>query len=396
MIFGYTDYIVTADAQPFFNEILKQNIPASKITRSNEEISLRVPVGSIKKFQRMCLEKNFNYKIIEKKGSFFLIQKILKRPGIIAGFLICCIAFSVLSNVVIKLDVLTDDPLIEKKIIQALESEGITVGTYIPNINYTQTERAVRRKVDEVSWVGISQNGSGLVLSIMENIESEEKFHNRLPSNLVCVENGVIEKLEVLDGQVVIGVGSGVSKGDVIVSGEIINSKSQWIDGKEVVDTKISYARSIGKVYGTFERTMVFTQPFEERVEITSLNEKEIKYLNVFSANIPLFFNMPQGYYKSSSNYSPLPKIFGLQLPLGITSVSLTEYDFLTKQLTQQQAEQSVAHQAFDYETNFLKNYEIKDRESTVTTDENGVTMTVHYTLYGQMTKESFFFIPKN
>lgn len=84
-------------------------------------------------------------------------------------------------------------------------------------------------------------------------------------------------------------MGSGVTKGDIVVGGEIITSKSSWIDGKENVETKTSYARSKGKILGTFERTVTFTQPFEDKAEKTTGKRDTKRFFTVFDADIPLF-----------------------------------------------------------------------------------------------------------
>jgi len=144
-------------------------------------------------------------------------------------------------------------------------------------------------------------------------------------------------------------VGSGVTKGDIVVGGEVVTVKTSWDTGVEVTETNISYARSMGSVKGTFQRVMTFTQPFEERCEKLLDNDKSVTYLNFFSADIPLFTKMPEGYYKSTSECESL-KIFGAELPLGTTKVNLQEYDFSTKFLTEEQALELASDKAYNYE----------------------------------------------
>lgn len=85
-------------------------------------------------------------------------------------------------------------------------------------------------------------------------------------------------------------MGSGVTKGNIVVGGEIITSKSSWIDGKENIETKTSYARSKGKILGTFERTVTFTQPFEDKAEKTT-GKRDTKRFSLCLTLISLFFS---------------------------------------------------------------------------------------------------------
>ena len=185
-----------------------------------------------------------------------------------------------------------------------------------------------------------------------------------------------------------------MTKGDIVVGGEIITSKSSWIDGKENVETKTSYARSKGKILGTFERTVTFTQPFEDKAEKTTGKKDTKRFFTVFDADIPLFFSKPEGYWKNEQRYSPL-SLFGLEMPFGITTCELEEYKFSQDTMTEQQALDAVHEKAHLYEENFLSGYEIKDRQVEDNVTENGVTATVTYTLYGELCREVEFFIKK-
>ena len=108
------------------------------------------------------------------------------------------------------------------------------------SIDLIVKKRALKQKVEGISWAGITRKGDTLIIDVIETEGDTKRESNRYPSNLVACENGVIEKIEVYDGQLKIPVGSGVTKGDIVVGGEIITSKSSWIEGKENVETKTS------------------------------------------------------------------------------------------------------------------------------------------------------------
>jgi len=395
MIFGSVDYKIEGSGIPrLYRRLIKDKIPAERIHEKDGCLYLRLSYEYRRKFEKICNECNCTADILRHNGTLKLFRTLKKRPGLIAGAAAAAALCTYYSNTVMRLEIQTEDGEIQKKIIQALEDEGVSPGTYIPDINYPVVEREVMKRVNEVSWIGISQDGNRLTVDVIENIPKPEDFTSRLPSNLIACENGVIEKMDILDGQVKICTGSGVTKGDIIVGGEIITSKSSWVDGKEVVETKTTYARSIGKVYGTFERVMTFSQPFEERVRISTGREETVRYLNFFSADIPLFTRMPKGYFTSSESVS-VPKIFGWKLPIGVTDLDLKEYDHITKKLSENEAVGLAGDKAYRYEQNFLKDYELKDRKCKTVITDKGVELTVTYTLYGVISKESEFFIPK-
>jgi len=395
MILGSVDFKVFGDGYAkLLKEISKRNVPARDICENGSYLYLRLSAEYCGYFERLCRELNYECERIEIYGALKFLRFIKKRAGLAAGLVFTCGMLAFLSNIAVSFEVLSDNEIICEKIYDVLESEEITPGCWIPDLNYPVIERALQKHIDEISWAGITRQGNKLIIDVVENIPAPKGFKTRLPSNLVACEDGVIEELDILDGQVKIGVGSGVTKGDIVVGGEVVTVKTSWDTGVEVTETNISYARSMGSVKGTFQRVMTFTQPFEERCEKLLDNKKSVTYLNFFSADIPLFTKMPEGYYKSTSECERL-KIFGAELPLGTTKVNLQEYDFSTKFLTEEQALELASDKAYNYEQNFLTGYEIKDRKAEKKVTDSGVELTVTYTLYGEMCKESEFFIAK-
>lgn len=394
MIFSSVDYEVRGNLVRLYKAVIKYRIPARGMLEKNGILTMRLSHEYCFRFECVCGEIGCEFVRTGEHGLLKFCRMAAKRPGIIAGVAVSAALAVYFSNVVVRFEVLTEDEAVKSKIMTVLSDEGITAGTYIPDINYTVAERALKKQVEEICWAGISRDGNTLIIDVIDNIPAPKGFKTRLPCNLIACEDGVIEKLDILDGQVRLCVGSGVTKGDIIVSGEVVTVTSDWTSGKEIVTTDIDYTRSIGKVYGTFERVMVFEQPFEQRTEVSTGREETVRYFDFFNAEVPLFSKMPDGYFKNSDKvYSP--KIFGMTVPIALRERKLSEYDFKTKILSEDEAKALAGEQAYRYEQNFLKDYEIKDRQCKTEVTDSGVKQTVTYTLYGVMSKESEFFIPK-
>ncbi len=395
MIFGGVYYRVTGDSfVKLYRKIYDNGIPVRNMQEKNGVLTLGLSWGYCKRFEELCKSEGCTAERTTKVGLIKLAKLIRSRPGLIAGLAVSLGLWYYYSDVVLTLEVQTDNEKLRSQVTYALKEEGITPGTYIPDINFTVAEREVKKKVGDISWLGISREGSGLTVDIIENIPAAEGIDQGMPSHLTACENGVIEELEVLDGQVKLGVGCGVVKGDIIVSGEIVTESSQWIDGKEIVDRKTAYAKSIGKVYGTFERQMVFEQPFEQLTEIKTGRKEDISFINFFSADIPLFAKLPEGSFTADEERIS-PTLFGLSMPFGVTRIELSEYDLKNKKLTEDEALEELGDAAYRYEQNFLKDYTIKDRQCVTEKTEKGMTMTVSYTLYGVISREEKFFAPE-
>ena len=395
MLFGYKDYEVTGNGfSRLLAEIPKNRIALRKMTEKKDVLFVRISAEYCGQFEKICTENGCTPKETKSSGFVKLPGFAKRRPGIVFGIITVCFLLAFFSQRVVSIKVPDVSENVRHKVITVLKENGIKAGTYIPRINYTVVERTLRKNIDEISWAGITRKGSVLIIDTVENIQPEKSRKERLPSNLVSAEDGVVEKLDVLDGQVKYGVGCGVCKGDVLVSGEVVTTNTQWIDGKEQTDTKVTYTRSIGKVYGTFERTVTFEQPFEEREEILTGKQKNLYSANFFSADIPLYFRKPDGFFKSVSETEKFG-IYGIEFPFGITKTKLSEYDFVTKNISRDECERRLEKKIYNYEKNFLKDYEIKDRNIEISADKKYVRETVTYKLYGTISKEVEFFIKK-
>ena len=395
MLFGYVDFSVVGDSyNRLYKKIFEDKLPCRNIKENNGALSFRTSIEYVKDIKELCKSLNLEYEINKRKGLFTLFYNFKKHIGIIDGAFLMIVICFVLSNVLLRVRILSDDSVVKKDIIGVLKENNAYTGSYIPNLNATQLERELKQKVDGISWAGISISGSTLTIDVVENINSPESNKKRLPSNLVAKRDAVVDKIEVLDGQLMTSVGSGVTKGATLVSGVITTEKTRYKDGKEVTDTYTRYVRSIGKIYGTFEETVNVFQPFDDKEKIISDKTKTKRYLKVFDAELPLFLTFPKGNYKCRATEKHF-LLFGFELPVSIKKVKLNEISSENVKLSQKEAKSKAYSTVAKYEKNFYKDYKIKDKSIDEKIENDGVRLTVKYKLYGEICEENEFFIQK-
>lgn len=395
MSLGTLSYEIIGDSyEKLYKYIMDENIPCKSITEIKGVLYLEISVWCKSIIEEEFDKLSYEYKITKQKGLFFILKKIISRKGLVFGGLTVLIISFIASNLMLNLEILCEDENIKKDITAVLHENGVTAGCFIPSINCTVIERELKQKVDGISWAGITCDGSTLIIDVVENVDKPEARKIRMPCNLVAKYDAVIDKIEVYDGQLVTTVGSGVRKGDILVSGTVITEKIFYEDGKEIKEVSQKYARSLGKIYGTFSLTQTFYQPFEVIEEVIDDKAINKNYLKIFDAAIPLFISKEEGRYSESSS-SNMFSIFGFELPVGITHTELYEITLQNAAYTEEEALKLADKQAKKYENNFLKEYEIKDVKRSEKSTENGVEVTVEYTLYGDISQEVEFFINK-
>ena len=390
----YTYKIGEAYAPKVLRSISENRLPAENIVTKGGSLYVTVPLEVKSVFEHELENIGAEWEIINVSGAARLFGMLKAKQGMLIGCLIAVILLNILSNIIFSFEILTDDPKIKKEVMALLYQNGIRAGTVKKDVNFTAAERALKQKLDSISWAGISVQGCKVVIDIVENIDKPEYTQKRLPTNLIARDTGVIEKVEINDGQLMTTVGSGVRKGDVIVSGDVLGDLSYSRKGFVKHFYVHYYTRSIGKVYGSFERRETFFQPYTVS-EKTVLGEPESKsFLSLFDTDIPLFFEAESesliGEY-TESNLS----FFGVELPVGIKTTELTKYSYTERPISETEAQERARRLAEAYENNFLDEFEIRSKNYTVETKPEGVYLTAEYKLYGVISEEVEFFINK-
>ncbi len=390
---GYIDYEINGGGAAALKYISAEGIPCFEMQQKGETLYLSCMAERRRQLEEFMEQHGIEYRRTGSRGIIFKIKKLL-RPGLILGGLAAAAAVIFLSNVVFRFEILSDDPEIRSGIMAVLDENGVKGGSFIPSLDLTVLERELKQNVEGISWAGISCDGTTLIIDVIANVEKPEQLRTRMPSDLVAKCDAVIDKVEVYDGQLMTTVGSGVRKGDVLVSGKIVTEKITYENGKEIRDEKVRYARSLGKIYGTFTRRETFTQPFEIQRRQPTGEEKDLKYLSVCDIDIPLFFGGSKGRYSETSDVRNI-SLFGLETPLNIKNVHLEEFYYRTETLDKEQAKAEAEKQEERFRNNFLCGYEIKKVDKKEKITENGVEITAEYTLYGEISEEMEFFMPK-
>lgn len=395
MIFGYVEFSVIGDSYiRFYNQIMTEKLPCRKLSEDKGVLKFRISVEYAERIRNLCKELHLECEIKEKKGIFTVVKRFKKHIGVLSGVILAVVGCFILSNFVLKVNILCDDNTIKKDIVAVLKENNASVGSYIPNLNFVVLERELKQKIDGISWAGISVSGSTLTVDIVENIPKPESRKTRLPSNLIAKKDAVIDKIEVFDGQLMTTVGSAVLKGEILVSGTVVNEKISYKDGKEVKDVHTKYVRSLADIYGTFEETVTIFQPFKNVKKVVSDKAVNKRYLKVFDAKIPLFISFPKGEYISKSEYNSF-SAFGFDFPFGIEKASLNAYHYEESVLSEEEALKEAYNKLEKYEKNFFSDYEIKNKETNEEITDDGVKIIVSYTLYGNISEENEFFIEK-
>ncbi|MCD8005631.1 MAG: sporulation protein YqfD [Oscillospiraceae bacterium] len=340
-----------------------------------------LPFYCEEKLQEIVSERSCVLEIISRKGIYFHIYKYRKRYGFAVGILASIILSFYLSNIVFSIRIVgTDDEEIVYEVREILEEEGLKAGAFIPNLNFLKLSARLFAVDDDISWVSIGNSGSVVTVNLRLVTEKAETDEGRIPCNIVATEDAQIIGINVLVGQLEILIGDAVAKGDLLVSGYV-----------ERGNGRVYYYHSIANITAIFERTVTFEQSIYERKVIDGETFYS-KSLSIFDIDIPLpNLTVLDGSYITDT-YTTNLRLFGIELPIGITTTEYTEQIYKLNIYSLDEAEAIVYDKLENYEENLIGDYEVIGRDVTVNKTDSSVTLTCTYTLQGDIGTESPIF----
>ncbi len=255
---GYTTFYVDSNCTAVLNMLSRENIFTSYAKLENN-LLFTVPLFHKKKTQKCFKDYGLCYSSIKTGGLPVILNRYKCRLGIIAGLAILVFLPYLSSNFVWKIDISGTDSKNYEKIYKELEKSGFALGSYIPSIDTSKISAELVSQNPDIAWMSINIMGSCAEIRVKDTVtpEKKEDFVNpqNLPSSLVALCDGYIERIELENGKILQGTGSSVRKGQMLVSGAM-----------ESQSGALRLVRSKAKVYARTEQTLTVEIPLERQI----------------------------------------------------------------------------------------------------------------------------------
>lgn len=154
---------------------------------------------------------------IKHRGLPVILSFLKKRPGLVAGMLL--LVFLTISSTffVWQIRVEGNEKLSERAISEMLLKAGLYEGIPKRQVNVRSIVNKVLINEDELSWLSINLDGTVAHVEIKE--AKIGKSHDKKENvNLVASHNGIIMRVDALEGQSKVASGDAVEKGSLLIS----------------------------------------------------------------------------------------------------------------------------------------------------------------------------------
>lgn len=376
-ILGYVSFkIFAADISDIVNKLRNSGFAVHELRTDGKYVYGEISWCDYGELKALVSGNSAQLETEEKHGLVFWLMKYKKRFGIALGTVIAAAMIFYLSNTVLTIEVCGNESMSDAEIISVMNDYGISIGKFIPSIDLRRCERRIITAFDGFSWIGIRSSGCRILVEVSERTEKPEMVPTASPCNIIAAKDAqIVEIKNVYMGMLVPMLYDGVKKGDLLVSGTV--------NGKLDHDY---YVHAMGEIIGRYDEKITFFQPYNDTVTEYS-DSFTRKSLYLFGIKIPLYLNKGiEGEYEFSEALNYL-SVFNLKLPAGIVFEEIKPYVLTECVYDREQAVALLDEKIKNYEYNFYggEDIEIIDKQTEYTETDDGISVTVTYTLEGNI-----------
>lgn len=155
-------------------------------------------------------------RVFSKKGAPAVWGAVRRRYALIFGALACLTALFWSSIHVWKIDVRGNETVPTYRILNALEDNGVGIGSLWPFFSNDLIQAGVLLEVPELSVAAIQVHGSRVEVVVRERIEKPKLVIDDEVVEIIASKSGLVTSMSVLRGD------AAVKKGDTVLKGETL------------------------------------------------------------------------------------------------------------------------------------------------------------------------------
>lgn len=365
--------IVGTNIERFIKRLKNNNIEIINLKYIKKGIIIKIYEKDYDKLLK--LKTIYEIDIINYSGLLNIKNKILNNKFIILSIFLSFIFLYIITNLIFKIEIITNDSEMKTKIQNELINNGISIYKFKKSYNELQKIKSniLNKYKEEIEWIEIEVVGTKYIVRYEPRIINNNKT-NTAYSNIIASKDAVIKDMYIISGEIIKNKNTYVKKGDIIVSGYITLNDN-------IKDT----IKSEGIVYGECWYEITITYPFKYYEEKETGNIKNVFVINFLNKEIELF-NFKK--YKSkkvknniliSNNILPISFIYQKQKEITIINENNSEKELIEKAIKYSENKINSKLKKDEY----INNYKILNKEI----HSDSITLNIFYSVIENITE---------
>ena len=250
-------------------------------------------------------------------GLPYFLGRFRTRYTFLAGLAAALLSVTLLSSLVLTIQVTGNEKVPTAVILSELDRLGLRPGVFGPGLDRGSIAQSAILGLEDIAWMTVNLHGTRAEVIVREAVAAPELAPEKGFCDILCEADGMVEKVEALEGEALVQPGDMVLQGEVLISGVVSMEPPQYSG----LPVRYYQTRARGRVYARTWRTLTAQIPLQAAVKSYTGEEKTLWSLTVFRHRV--------NFYKNSSiswaTYDKIKKEHPLQLPqAGLLPVRLT------------------------------------------------------------------------
>lgn len=181
--------------------------------------TLRTTRGGVRSLRSVAEPVGAQVDVLRRSGAPSLLLRLRRRYALLGGAAALLVLLTASNFFIWDFQVTGNDTVPEEVILRALERQGLTVGSPGLSVNQEQLRNHVLLELHDVSWLAVNVKGCVAHVQVVERHRPPPLVSERDKTNVVAARDGLVTRVEALDGQAEVLPGTTVTRGQLLISG---------------------------------------------------------------------------------------------------------------------------------------------------------------------------------
>ena len=185
------------------------------------ETSFRVTttLSGVRRLAEVTADIGAQVTVCRRSGAPELWRRCRHRYVLLAAALVLPLLLAVGSAFIWDFEVTGNDTVPTERVLQALERCGVRVGTRGVGLDQDDLRNRVLPLLPDVVYLAVNVKGCTAHVQVVERVRPPHLYRDSDVQNIVAARDGLITRIEALDGVTCAAVGETVQAGQVLLSG---------------------------------------------------------------------------------------------------------------------------------------------------------------------------------
>ena len=240
--------IKTSKKTSLLLKLNRLNVDIKEVEYAKDYLKFKILASDFKKVKKYLM--SFKVEILDETGIYKLKEELKKNNLIIVGIIFATIVFLILSNIIVKINIVHEDESLREIIGEALTEAGVTTLSFKKSYDeYEAIIESIKESYpDRIEWLEIDVEGMVL------NIRVEERIINNYEPDystchIVASKSGIVKSIRSEKGVSMVSINDYVTQGEILINGNIslneIVKKSVCASGEVYAEVWYSVSASI-------------------------------------------------------------------------------------------------------------------------------------------------------